>query len=131
MRMIDHLVCAVRTPRMFATALLALPLLAVVGQSAQTTPKTLKGEVTDTICAKSGSHDEMMAKMQSMGRDGATCTKKCAELGAKYILYDKDNKTVYDVDNQAKVEAFAGQEVRVTGTLDGNKIKVTDVRAVG
>src|SRR5215472_4753417 len=55
-----------RVSWMFAPALFALSLFALSGQSDQTTPTILRGEVTDTICAKSGSHEEMMAKIPSM-----------------------------------------------------------------
>lgn len=51
-------------------------------------------------------------------------------IGANYALYDKANKAVYNLDDQAKVVAFAGRSVRVTGTVDGNKIKITDVKTV-
>jgi len=66
---------------MLAPTLLALSLLAAPGRSAETT-QTFRGEVTDPICAKSGSHQEMMAKVPGMGRDKATWTKQCAEISA-------------------------------------------------
>lgn len=85
----------------------------------------------DTFCANAGSHDGMMAKMPTMGRDKDTCTKKCAEIGAKYVLFDKAHNAIYKLENKAKIEAFAGRRVRVTGTLDGDTINVTNVNAVG
>jgi hypothetical protein len=69
--------------------------------------------------------------MQSMGREKETCTKKCAEIGAKYVLYDDANKAVYILDDQAKAQTFAGRRVRVVGAVDGNNIRVKDVEAVG
>jgi hypothetical protein len=115
---------------MLAATLLALSLMAAPGRSGETT-QTFKGEVTDSICAKSGSHEEMMAKMPRMGRDKATCTKQCAELGAKYVLYDQENEKLYNLDDQAKVSTFAGQRVRIAGTLDGNNIIVRDIETIG
>lgn len=123
--------CFVRFPLMFATILLALPLWTVSSPSDEAGPRNFTGEVTDSICAKSGSHDEMMAKMQRMGRDKETCTKQCAELGAKYVLYDEGSKAVYTLDDQEKARKFAGRRVRVAGTLAGNQIRVTNVEAVG
>ena len=128
MRMGNYLI---RISSVLALTLLAVSLLAAPGRSSQTAPKILRGEVTDTICAKSGSHDEMMAKIPSMGRDKATCTKQCAAMGAKYVLYDEADKKLYNLDDQARVRTFAGRRVRLTGTLEGNTIKVTDVKAVG
>lgn len=120
-----------RLPVMFATALLALPLAMLSASSDQGAPKTFTGEVTDTICASTGSHAQMMAKMQSMGKDKETCTKQCAQMGAKYVLYDAANKAVYSLDNQSKAQTFAGRKVRVEGTLEGNRIRVTDVEQAG
>ena len=121
----------VRFPLVFATVLLALPLWTMSRASDEAGPKSFTGEVTDSICAKSGSHAEMMAKMQSMGRDKDTCTKQCAGLGAKYVLYDEGSQAVYTLDDQGKAEKFAGRKVRVAGTLAGHQIKVTNVEAVG
>jgi hypothetical protein len=111
----------------FVAALLMFPLWTVSGHSNRATPKTITGEVTDTICAPSGSHAAMIAKMPNMGRDSATCAKQCARIGGKYAVIDDSTKRVYTVEDQSKVQAFAGQKVRVTGTLQGNKINVTDV----
>jgi hypothetical protein len=120
-----------RIPVMFATGLLALPLSMMSAPSDQAAPKTFTGEVTDTICASTGSHAPMMAKMQSMGKDKETCTKQCAQMGAKYVLYDAANKAIYSLDDQSKAQTFAGRRVRVAGTLEGNRIRVTDSEQVG
>ena len=69
--------------------------------------------------------------MPGMGRDKATCTKQCAELGAKYVLYDQEDEKLYNLDNQAKVSTFAGQRVRIAGTLEGNNIIVRDIETIG
>ncbi len=122
-----------RFPLIFAITLLALPawMWTMSGRSSQASPKTFTGEVTDTICAKTGTHDAMMAKMPSMGRDKATCTKQCAQIGAKYVLYDEASKAVYSLDDQGKAQTLAGHKVRVEGTLAGDQIKVTNVEVVG
>ena len=69
--------------------------------------------------------------MQSMGREKDTCTKKCTEIGAKYVLYDEGTKAVYTFDDEEKAKTFAGGRVRVVGSLAGNEIKATNVEAVG
>jgi hypothetical protein len=116
---------------MSCTVLLALPLWTLSAPAGQADPKTFTGEVTDSICAGSGSHDEMMAKMPNMGRDKETCTKQCAQMGAKYVLLDEATKQVYTLDDQVKAQALAGHKVRVSGTLSGDKIAVTNVEALG
>jgi hypothetical protein len=120
-----------RVSRMFAPALLASSLVAALGQSGEMTPKIVRGEVTDTICVKSGSHDQMMAKMPMMGSDKATCTRRCAEMGGKYVLYDEVNKKIYNLDDQARVSTFAGQRVRIAGIVERSNIRVRDVEAIG
>lgn len=84
----------------------------------------------DSLCAKDGTHDGMMEQMKSMGRDKATCALKCSQLGAKYVLFDPAKKEVYGLDDQEKAEAFAGKKVRVSGTLQKNKIKVESIGSV-
>jgi hypothetical protein len=93
--------------------------------------QTFSGEIMDSLCAKDGTHEKMMDEMKSMGRDKNTCATKCAQLGAKYVLFDADKKTIYVLDDQDKAEAFAGQRVRVLGTLAKNKIKVENIEAAG
>lgn len=87
--------------------------------------------MTDTICAPSRSHAGMMAKMPNMGRDAATCAQQCAKIGANYVLLDDKTGKVYQVDDQAKVAQWAGHRVKVTGVLTANRIKVTNINAIG
>jgi len=112
-----------------AAVLLTAPLSKLPARSG--TADTFRGEVTDTFCAQSGSHDEMMAKMASMGRDKETCAKQCTKIGAKYVLYDEAQKKVYKLDDQGKAEAFAGKKVQVSGTLEGDAIRVAHVEGLG
>lgn len=100
-------------------------------QAGQVNAQIFSGEIMDSLCAKDGSHEKMMDEMKSMGRDKNTCTTKCAQLGAKYVLFDADKKTIYGLDDQDKAAAFAGQRVRVQGTLAKNKIKVDNIEPMG
>jgi len=95
----------------------------------QSDSQVFTGEIMDSLCAKDGTHDKMMDQMKSMGRDKATCTQKCIELGAKYVLFDPAKKTVYTLDDQDKAAAFAGRKVQVKGTMDKKKIKVASIEA--
>jgi len=97
----------------------------------KSTAQTFSGEIMDSLCAKDGTHEKMMDDMKSMGRDKNTCSVKCAQLGAKYVLFDPDKKTIYGLDDQDKAQAFAGQKVRVQGTLAKNKIKVESIEVAG
>ena len=96
---------------------LAAALLAgaVVAQKT-VSPTTFTGEVMDSACARAGSHDAMMKK--SGAADAKDCTQKCVQAGASYVLYDATNKTAYQFDDQKKAADFAGQTVKVIGTVD-------------
>lgn len=115
-----------------AAVVLSLPPLATLsGQSSPTTPQTIVGEVTDTMCAPSKSHLSMMAKMPNMGHDASSCAKECAKIGAKYVLLDNQTGKVYQVDDQAEIAQFAGRRAKLTGTLTASGIKVAKVNAIG
>jgi len=97
------------------------------GQSEQNGLQTFSGEVMDDICAKDRTHAKMMAQMKSMGNDPVVCSRKCHQLGAKYVLYDREKNTVYGLADQDKAEQFAGQKVRISGTLDKKRIKIAKI----
>src|SRR5208282_622452 len=101
----------IRVPFLLATLLVAMGLSAA--QSDVNPSSTFSGEIMDSLCAKAGSHDQMMQDMKSMGRDKGTCSAKCIQLGGKYVLYDAAKRAVYELDNQDKAEPFAGHRVRI------------------
>lgn len=79
--------------------------------------RTFTGEIMDSGCAQTGSHATMM-KAHSGIKSAKECTLGCVKAGAKFVLYNPATKTVYQLDDQTKPEAFAGEKVRVTGTYD-------------
>ena len=63
-----------------------------------------------------------------MGPTDATCTMACITYhGASYVLYD--GKNTYVLSDQRSPEKFAGQKVRITGTLDA-KTKIIQVDSI-
>ena len=89
--------------------------------SAQST-QTFAGVITDDMCAKEG-HASMR-----MGPTDAECTIACvAAHGAEYVLVDGTN--VYSLSDQKRPEKFAGQRVRIAGTLDA-KTKTIQVKSI-
>ena len=90
-------------------------LFAGMSASAQT-QKTYKGEIMDSACAAGGSHAGMMK--DHPGMTAKDCTNGCVQHGAKYVLYDADSKTVYQLDDQKKPVQYAGMKVAVMGSLD-------------
>jgi hypothetical protein len=59
------------------------------------------------------------------------CTANCVKMGSKYVLFNAAKKAVYQLDDQQKPAAFAGQKVTVTGTLDKatKTVHVADIKA--
>jgi hypothetical protein len=102
--------------------LIALNLLCVTSPSAfGADEKVFTGEIGDTQCAMNvhsldKSHQEML-KVKSVGKTAADCTLYCIRnRGGRFVLQNKNK--VYRLDKPELAEAFAGQKVKVTGTLD-------------
>jgi hypothetical protein len=103
--------------------LLLATLAAVAALGVRPAADTFVGIVTDEICE--GSH----AAMQ-MGPTDAACTVACHEAhGAAYVLFDGTN--AYKLSDQEAPKAFAGEKVRVVGTLDAatGTIRVESIAA--
>jgi hypothetical protein len=97
-------------------------LLAVAALSAVPAKQTFTGTITDDMCARTG-HAGMR-----MGPTDAECTTACISIhGASYVL--SDGKNIYTLSDQRTPEKFAGQKVRVTGTLDA-KTKTIQVDSI-
>jgi hypothetical protein len=92
------------------TALL-LTAAAAVPQS-----RSFSGEIMDSQCAGMHSHARMMQGVEA--KNAKDCTQKCIPIGGKYALFDSSTNTAYQLDNQEKAAAFAGQKVTVKGTFN-------------
>ncbi|HEV8366681.1 MAG TPA: DUF5818 domain-containing protein [Pyrinomonadaceae bacterium] len=92
------------------------------GKSNASAETSIVGYISDSHC---GLHH-----MKGMGDDKA-CTLMCVKGGSKFVLADRDHKRVYQLDKagQEKAREFAGQKVKVTGTLRGRTIRVTGIEA--
>jgi hypothetical protein len=70
--------------------------------------QTFTGVITDSMCG--ADH-----KMMNISPD-SKCARECAKSsGVKYAL--NDGKNVYKLSDQATPAHFAGQKVKITGTL--------------
>ena len=79
--------------------------------------KTLNGTISDAMCG---------AKHKMADMSAAECTLKCVEMGSKYALVVGSD--VYELDGKTdELKKFAGQKVKLTGTVDGKKIQVESV----
>ncbi len=118
-----------------AVASLAATLLLTLASFAAPKSQTFQGEIMDSQCAMNGSHAQMLKK-EGMGDKDPNdpmakkmCTENCIKMGGKYVLYDAASKKIYKLDDQTKPQPFAGQNVKVTGTVDkaGETIHVTNI----
>lgn len=82
-------------------------------------PKTFTGVITDAMCGKD--HSMMGVKPDSK------CVLECVKSGSRYALIEGNN--VYELSDQKAPEKFAGQRVKVTGTLNGKVLQVESIAA--
>ena len=105
--------------------LIGLFSFATAGTRAAEEDKTIIGYISDSMCG-------LDHKSMNMG-DDKTCTLKCVDAGAKFVLADRDHKAVYSLDDaaQGKAREFAGQKVKVTGKVNAKdkEIRVTKIEA--
>lgn len=81
--------------------------------------KTFVGNISDSMCG---------VKHMMPGGDKA-CTVECVKGGSKYVLADSATGNVYELTDQKKPAEFAGQKVKVTGTLKDKVITETSIEA--
>jgi hypothetical protein len=76
--------------------------------------KTITGTVSDAMCG--ANHG---------GKDAVACTKECEAGGSKLVVVA--NGKVYNTDQQDKLKGHEGEAVKVTGTIKGDSITITNV----
>ena len=77
-------------------------------------PQTIIGVISDDMCAEAG-HASMR-----MGPTDAECTIACVDThGTSFVLVA--GRDVYTLSDQQLPRKFAGQRVRVTGTIETSK----------
>jgi hypothetical protein len=115
---------------------LSLLLLLACASFGKTKTLALQGTITDSQCAfnvhsKDGSHD-VMIKAGLGGSTDKSCTLRCAkEMGGKYVFAVKNQ--IYRLDDQTELEKFAGEKVKVTGTLvdpKTNTLHIVSIEAI-
>lgn len=119
---------------LFFTAVVAA-ITTYAGQGRGSEEKTFRGEIADSQCALNvhsltQSHKEMIAMKPEIKTD-ADCARFCVkERGGRFMLQIKDK--VYKLDAQVLAEQWAGQKVKLTGTLDPktNMITVEKIEAL-
>jgi hypothetical protein len=78
----------------------------------------LKGYIDDSMCAAS-------ATPKCTPATRVECAKHCIKMGASAVLVVGDK--VYKIANQKKVLKYAGKNVEVDGTVNGDTIEVSKI----
>lgn len=104
---------------MLAVAFLFVAALSVTAGGKE---GTWVGWVTDTHCG---------APKGEPGKHSAGCVTKCVKDGASYALFTPADKKVYAIANADKVAEHAGHHVKISGTLDGEKITIKSIEMTG
>ena len=95
---------------LLALAVLALPLCSAATKGSWT------GWITDDHCGAKGA-----------SADHKACVEKCLSKGSKLVFFNSDDKKIYSLDKQDVAKEHLGHEVKVTGEVDGNAIKVESI----
>ena len=95
----------------------ALAVFAFCAMSSIAADRT--GYIVDQACA--GKKEDKGA-----AEDHAACAARCIKGGSPAVFVS-DGK-VYKISNQDKVTAHAGHKVTLSGTMDGDTIKVDSVK---
>jgi hypothetical protein len=100
------------------TAILIMTMASTV--FANPKPQTYTGEVSDSMCGA-----------KHMTSNHAECTHACLKQGSKYALVVGDKVYTLQADEKdlATLDRLAGEKAKVTGTLDGDTLKVNSVAA--
>jgi|HubBroStandDraft_3_1064219.scaffolds.fasta_scaffold172070_1 hypothetical protein len=99
---------------LLAIAALILPVAA----KAASTAGSWNGWITDASCGARGANAAHKA-----------CAEKCAKDGSKLVLYNTGDQKIYRLDKQDVAKQHVGEEVTVTGKVDGNTIAVDSIAA--
>jgi hypothetical protein len=90
--------------------------LLVFGCLSWAADKTYYGTVSCSHCGA----------MHATASDAAAkCVEHCVSGGASYVLVSHGK--VYKLDAQAKFKGLGGKSVKVTGSLNGDTLKVSEV----
>jgi hypothetical protein len=92
-----------------------VPMPALRNQGGSPRIARFVGQIMDSKCATTGSHESNRKKLDA--KDARDCTLKCAKDGS-FVLYDPSTKTVSQLNDQEKPVPFAGERVKISGRYD-------------
>jgi hypothetical protein len=78
----------------------------------------MTGVISDAHCGAAHSSESAAAEK---------CVKKCLGGGSDPVLVSNGKVMKFDADSKDKVKSFAGQDVKIDGSMDGDLIKVSSI----
>lgn len=103
---------------------------APAAQSSESKPKHINGVLIDDHCAAKFAKESNPAKAAADHK--AACALKCAKGGGEFVLLTSKKEMKLDKHGQELAMAYlskadAKTHVRVTGEVEGDEIKVTNI----
>jgi hypothetical protein len=102
-------------------SLIAILFAAVMAMLAAAKPQTFTGEVSDSMCGA-----------KHMMDNKAECTRTCVSKGSNYALVVGDKVYTLNTTSKAALDqlnTLAGEQAKVTGSVNGDAIEVSKVSA--
>jgi len=96
---------------------LATFLVASVGSVAALADQ-LTGYVSESGCG---------AKHSTISAANTKCVEACIKKGSDPVLVSEGKVIKFDADSKEKAKAFAGQNVKIDGTMDGDVVKINSI----
>lgn len=88
-------------------------------KSSKESGEVFTGNISDSMCG-----------LKHPMSDAKRCTLGCVKgfSGTTFVLADETHQKVYQLTDQRKAKAYAGENVEVRGTLDGDTIRVSSIK---
>jgi hypothetical protein len=96
---------------------LATFLVASVG-SVAALADSMTGYISEAGCG---------AKHTAVSAANTKCVEACIKKGSDPVLVSDGKVMKFDADSKEKAKAFAGQSVKIDGTMDGDVVKITSI----
>ena len=96
---------------------LATFLVASVGSVAALADQ-ITGYVSEAGCG---------AKHSTVSAANTKCVEGCIKKGSDPVLVSEGKVMKFDADSKEKAKAFAGQSVKIDGTMDGVVVKISSI----
>lgn len=78
----------------------------------------LTGYISDSHCG---------AKHHEVSEANTKCVTGCLKGGDPVLVVGGDKVMKFDADSAAKAKEFAGQNVKISGSVDGNTVKISSI----